>query len=71
MLPELLEVRLSLLWSVIELEIMSARYVFTQSKGYTDGITLKQVVVETRKAQLAQIVDLWIQRLESVLLFLG
>jgi hypothetical protein len=71
LLPELLEVRLSLLRSVIELEIMLARYVFAQSKGYTNGITLKQVIVETGKAQLAQIVDLWVQRLESVLLFLG
>lgn len=71
MLPELLKVCLSLLRGVIELQVMSASRTIDNNRRWTYGIALEQVVIETGEAQLAQIVNLWVQRLESVLLFLG
>lgn len=71
MLPKLLEVCLSLFGGIIELDVMSADRTLGGGNLWTYGITLEQIVIETGKAQLAQIVDLWVQRLESVLFFLG
>jgi hypothetical protein len=71
LLPELLKVCLSLLGGVIELQVVSASRTVEYGRRWTYGITLEQVVIETGEAQLAQIVNLWVQRLESVLLFLG
>lgn len=70
MLPKLLKVCLSLLGGIIELQCMSASGTIELHLRWTYGIALEQVVIETGEAQLAQVVNLWVQRLESVLFFL-
>lgn len=60
--------RLALFWCVVKLVTLLVLVIRRQEMFMTYCVTFQKIVVKASKAKLAQIVDLWIQRLEDVLL---